>query len=183
MSCEDRIEEADQELDEAYENALEAIETAGNLSKDVEQRLDTMYSETELQIAQYKKELRKGIRSLEEDNPDTSEATDYLESAGQALVNASYVSTALMNKAESAVYNGDEAFESEVSRISLGAVSSESKATGLIKDAATQKVGAFEGYDEVLQDVAGDVIEIDREKGINWSIDIGLGQQHPDIEL
>lgn len=182
MNYESRLEKADQHLDQAYETALEAIETSGNLSDSVESRLDSMYDIIESELNNYKQDLATALVDLEEAGSleELEPVTECLESAGQALVNASYATTVMMNKAEGVVYNGEEAFESNVSAITIGA---EPDATPLIRKAVGGQADAFEMYDDTLQNIAGELGKANQEYGVQMHLDIGLGQQQPEIEL
>lgn len=177
---EQELMDADQQLDQAYETALDAVETGGNLSTEVESRLDSMYDTVESELDEYQQSMAEAYVVLEDVDSaeELGEVTERLVDAGQSLVNAYHEATVLLNKAESAMVKGDDAFDSDITALRAG---ENPEGSRKLNEAVNLKESAFGTYDDVLGNMTAEVADVEAEYGLVSHIDVGLGQQEPEL--
>lgn len=178
----DLLEHPDKALEESYKQMETALEQSGNYTTEVEEYVD----ETQDEIDNYLKDFRHGIREIhqafngqetEEHDTDMDFVLKGLQEAGQNLVNAYQEARELYDTAMDAMDVGNEALTEGPVRIPL---TSNTKGTDMMNRAVDLKEEAFEAYDEIVKEAAEEAGDY-TDPGMSAHIDVGLGQQKPDL--
>lgn len=171
------LKDAEQQLEESYNNIERAIQAENNLTGRVESHLDDRKEDINGELDNYESELQDAYSMINNlGHEDSKEAATAVENAGQHLVNAYVDATRFYNEASDIMHEGEDAIDQEAVLVSLDSGNSGAQ---IMNQATTAKEEAFEGYDQLLQETATKVTEMYSEEGMAWHMDVGLEHQRP----
>jgi chromosome segregation ATPase len=178
-NIESDLEEAGDDLQDAYDQLVASIEDEGKMTERVGEYFDNSLNYISDQLEGFQASILDAAGDIRgaEDSSDVEETVHTLEEAGQKLVNASYESRTAFSKGESVLYNGEEALESDVTSVDMY---QEAENMDSLQDAMGQAGDAFESYQNVLDKVTSEMDQINKQDGIIGHYDFGLEHQQPE---
>lgn len=179
MKLEDRVRtdlsQANQKLEAANNLRSEALEDEVDLNEENESYFEEVEGYLEGELHQFESNLVSAAELVDAASgaDELEEFDETVQEAGQSLVNAYSAAEHLYSMTEDVMAGGNEGLSDE---IVLGSLSDMDYIDALNKSRA-DKEEAFDSYQQLLDRVVSEGVEIYSEDGLVTHIDVGRGSQ------